>query len=386
MAKASLQQPQPVHATLWPVLPTAAVVAAQQLMGRHLGIPHQDELIVAGDVGEDPAGEHTVFGQEHGVVIKAGIGAVVEVKNLQVLEVVGLVHRLEQGGAQLGVVVHGPARVHEQQHLHRVLPGALVAHLQHAAAVGGVLDGAVHIELRGRQIHQPGVLAELAQGHLKLAGIQGVVPAEVPEFPLPRHPKGPVVHGLSPHSDALGGQAGVAEGGHAVGAHPVAAAVVLLLLLLHPLLEHFFDVLLREQLVEPCLLLVPVGVVAQDVRPVQPVQQFLGHLPLKGDVPEVLEKAPVEAVKVRLALHQQAPAQVVKAGEAGPVQPLVQGLHQAHPLGEGDLQAAPAQGVEKVLKHWITPLLTRDRWETGAFAGLRYIAAPGAQCAPLRNV
>lgn len=75
-----------------------------------------------------------------------------------------------------------------------------------------------------------------------------------------------------------------------MGPHPVFSAVVLLLLLLHPLLEHLLDLLLGEQLVKPGLLLVPVGIVPQDIRTVQPVQQLLRHLLLKGHVLEVLEK------------------------------------------------------------------------------------------------
>ena len=139
-----------------------------------------------------------------------------------------------------------------------------------------------------------------------------------------------------------------------MGPHPVFSAVVLLLLLLHPLLEHLLDLLLGEQLVKPGLLLVPVGIVPQDIRTVQPVQQLLRHLLLKGDVLEVLEKTAVEAVEIRLTLHQKRPAQVVEAGEAGAVQPLLQGLHQGHPFGEGDLQPAPPESIEKFLKHGLT--------------------------------
>ena len=112
----------------------------------------------------------------------------------------------------------------------------------------------------GGEVHQPGVLPQVAQGHLELAGVQGVVPAEVPEFPLPRHPEGPAVHTLSPHPDALGGQARVAEHGHTVCAHPVIAPVVLLVLLLHPLPEHPLDLFLREAHILQRLNFVPVGV------------------------------------------------------------------------------------------------------------------------------
>ena len=262
MAEPALQQPQPVHAALGPAGPLSpAVVSPHQLIGGHLSVPHQDQLIVPGEIGQHPVGGDAVPGQEGGGVIQPAIGAVVEVVDPQILEVARLAHRLEQSGAQLGVIVHGASGVHEEEDLHRVFPGALVADLQDPAVAGGVLDGAVHIEFGGRQVHQTGELAQVPQGHLELAGVQGVVPAEVPEFPLPRHPESPAVHALSPHPDPLGGQAGVAEHGHAVGAHPVTAPVVLLGLLRHPLLEHPLNLLLREAHIFQGLDLVPVGVV-----------------------------------------------------------------------------------------------------------------------------
>ena len=251
----------------------------------------------------------------------------------------------------MAVIVHGAPRVHEQQHLHRVLPGPLVAHLQHPAVVGGVLDGVVHVELGGGEVHQAGELPQPPQGHLELPGVQGVVLAKVPEPPLPGHPEGPAVHALAPHPDTLGGVAAVAEHRHAVGAHPIAAPVVLLGLLGHALLQHPLDLLLGEAQVFQGLGLIPGGIVGEDVGLVQPVQQLLGHLLLKGHVLEVLQEGAVEGVKVGLALYQQAAAQVVEAGEAGPVEPLVEGLHQGHPLGEGDVQPVAPQQVQEVLEH-----------------------------------
>ncbi len=192
----------------------------------------------------------------------------------------------------------------------------------------------------------------MAQGHLELAGVQGVVPPEIPEAALARHPEGPLALALAPHPDAVGAHARVAEDGHAVGAYPVVAAVVLLPLLVHPLSEHLFDLCVGQQLIELGLLLVIPA--HQSIGAVQPVQQLLGHLLLEGHVLEVLQESPVKAVEVGLRLHQQCPAQVVKASEAGPLQPLVQGFHQSHPLGEGDLQAAAAQQIEKITEHTIT--------------------------------
>ena len=83
--------------------------------------------------------------------------------------------------------------------------------------------------------------------------------------------------------------------------------------------------------------LVIVGVVVEHDGPVQPVHQLLGYLLLEGHVFKIFQKTAVKPVKIRLTLHQQAPTQVVKPGEAGPVKILFQPLHQGHPLGEGDL-------------------------------------------------
>ena len=182
---------------------------------------------------------------------------------------------------------------------------------------GGVLDGAVHIELGGGQVHQAGVLPQAAQGHLELPVVQSAVLAEIPIAPLPGHPEGPALPGLPAHTQARRGHAQIAEDRHAVGAHPVAAAVVLFPLLVSALPEQGLNLQLGQAFVQLRLLLVvlPQG----GVGPVQPPEQLLGNLFFGGDALKIVQKTPVEGVKVRLALHQQTPAQVVKAGEAGPV-------------------------------------------------------------------
>ena len=134
--------------------------------------------------------------------------------------------------------------------------------------------------------------------------------------------------------------------------NPIASTVVLFPLLLFTLIKQILDLQRRQRLIQFSLLFV---ILAQrGVGLVQPVQQLLRHLLLKGDVLEVLEKTVVKAVEIRLTLHQKRPAQVVEAGEAGAVQPLLQGLHQGHPFCEGDLQPAPPESIEKFLKHGLT--------------------------------
>ena len=128
---------------------------------------------------------------------------------------------------------------------------------------------------------------------------------------------------------------------------------MLLPLLPLPLLKQLLDLQHGQGLVQLGLLLVigPRG----GVGPVQPVQQLPGHLRLKGHIPEIVQKGPVEGVEIRLALHQKTAAQVIEAGKAGLVEVFVQRLHQRHPLGEGDTQAIAPQEVEKILKHGSPP-------------------------------
>ena len=137
---------------------------------------------------------------------------------------------------------------------------------------------------------------------------------------------------------------------------------MLLLLLLHPLFQHPLNFFLAETHIFQGLLLVPVGVVLEHVGPVEPVHQLLGHLLLEGHVLKIFQKTAVEAVKVGLALHQQAAAQVIKPSEAGAVEPFVHGLHEGHPLRERDLQAVSPQQVEKILKHCVSfPFHSREK-------------------------
>ena len=76
----------------------------------------------------------------------------------------------------------------------------------------------------------------------------------------------------------------------------------------------------------------------------------LPQIKKKPSTSEIIDWIQVEGVEVGLALHQQAAAQVVEAGEAGLVEVFVQGFRQGHPLGEGDFQApAPQEGQ----KHYI---------------------------------
>ena len=154
-----------------------------------------------------------------------------KIVGVQLLEVVGFGGRLKQLTAQPGIVVHRTAGVHQQQDLHRVLPGVFVPDLQPPRALAGIVDRGIHIQLLFGAPLLGGQLPQRAEGHLELAGVQLIVFPEVPEFPLPRYHHGGAVHGLPADPDTVGVPAVVPPRGAALSPHPVVAAVVLLRLL-----------------------------------------------------------------------------------------------------------------------------------------------------------
>ena len=269
-----------------------------------------------------------------------------EIVGVELLEVVGLGGRLEEHTAKGGVVLHGAAGVHQKQHLHRVFPGLFPADAEGARLVAGIVDGALHVHLPLAGVALDAELAQKAEGRLELAHVQGVVLAEVPVFPISGHHHGGAVAALSPHPDPVGVPAAVAEGGAALGAHPVIAAVVLLGLLPEAFLQAPEKLLQRlvgkargfQLLQGPAQVLCGV---------VQPVHQLLRQVALPGNVLEKLQKHLVEAVKIRLALDEHRPAELVKPCQGGAVEPLFHAGEEGHPLVEGDLQPPGAQEVKK---------------------------------------
>ena len=150
------------------------------------------------------------------VGVDARVDAVVEVVDVQLLEVVGLPRRLEEHRAELRVVAHRAAGVHQHQHLDGVAPRALPADLERAGVVAGVADGAVHVELRLVAERLVGILPQQAESHLELADIERVVAPEIAVLSLSRDLKG-----AAADADALRAVAGVAEVGVAARADPV---------------------------------------------------------------------------------------------------------------------------------------------------------------------
>ena len=103
-----------------------------------------------------------------------------EVIGVELLKMIGLGGRLEQHAAQLGVVVHRSAGVHQQQHLDGVFPGILILDLQHPRVLAGIVDRVIHIQLLVDTVILYRQLPQRPEGHLELAGIQFVVLPEIP--------------------------------------------------------------------------------------------------------------------------------------------------------------------------------------------------------------
>lgn len=84
-----------------------------------------------------------------------------------------------------------------------LLPGLFVTNLQDASLLAGVVDGAVHVKFLILTV-LVGVVAQAAEGHLKLADVQHIVVTEIPVRPLTGHPQGGTVLADPAHADAVG--------------------------------------------------------------------------------------------------------------------------------------------------------------------------------------
>ena len=326
------------------------VLLFPQLVGVHGGIAHENDLVAGIEILQKPFRRRLAVLPEAGAVVNVAVNAVMEIVGVQLFKVVGLGGRLKQLAAQAGIVVHRTAGVHQQQDLHRVLPGVPVPDLQPPRALAGIVDRGVHIQLLFGAPLLRGQLTQRAEGHLELAGVQLIVFSEVPEFSFSRHHHGGAVHGLPADPDAVGMPTTVAPRGAALGPNPVVAAVVLLRLLFQTFLQHFQQFLQRF-VRKPGGAQVGNGPFQILAGVVQPVQQVLRQLPGVGHVLEKFQKDLVKAVKFRFILHHDGPAQVIKAGERRMVQSLFHALQQRHPLVQGDVQSPLTQQVKKRGEH-----------------------------------
>ena len=304
---------EPVHAGERAAAGEIVVTLFRQLVHIHQRVADKNDLVLAAEILQQPLGRNAVLAVHPRVGVDARVDAVVEVVDVQLLEVVGLPRRLKEHRAELRVVAHRAARVHQHQHLDGVAPRALVAHLERARVVAGVADGAIHVELRLVAERLVGILPQQAESHLELADVERIVAAEIAVLSLSRDLKGAAVNALAADADALRAVAGVAEVGVAARADPVRAAIVLLLLFLETLLKHLEN--LVDALFRIALLAQKGAELLKRVfRVVEPVHQLVRQQLLgEGHVLEILQKRGVKLVVVRLALDEHGAAEVVKA-------------------------------------------------------------------------
>ena len=198
----------------------AIPAALHQLIGVHLGIPNDDDLIFTADVLQNPFGRDGRIGVHARVLEDFGIDAVMEIEHLQILEMIGITHRLKQRGAHAAVIIHRAAAVHEKEYLDGISSGLIINDLQIAGVVAGFANGAVHIKFGSCLIRTGGKLAQAAECHLELTGIQNIILAEIAEFSLACHLKGTALLAFAADTDALINLPVIAEGGRTAGANP----------------------------------------------------------------------------------------------------------------------------------------------------------------------
>ena len=265
-----------------------------------------------------------------------------EIEHLQIFEVVGLAHCLEQHGAQTAVIIHRTAAVHEQQYFDGVFPGTVVNHFQFPCVVTGFSNGAVNVKFCFGFLSLGGKLPQSAESHLELTSIQCVILTEITEFPFAGNLKSTAFAAFPANTDASGAEAAVAEYRNAAGAYPVTAAVVFFLLFFQSFQKHFLDFRLRNPFILHGTLHVEL-VAGFFLGICEPVHQFRRQLPFKFHAFEKFQKGAVEFVKIRFAFHQHTAAQIVKSCERGLVQTFVQSFHKGHPFIHGYFQPSGAQ-------------------------------------------
>ena len=202
---------EPVHTGERAAAGEIVVALFHQLIHIHQRVADENDLVLAAEILQQPLGRNAVLAVHPRVGVDARVDTVVEIVDVQLLEVIGLPRRLEEHGAEIGIVAHRAAGVHQHQHLDGVAPRTLPADLERAGVVAGVADGAVHVELRLVAERPVGILPQQAERHLELADVERVVAPEIAVLSLSRDLKGAAVDALTADADALRAVAGVAE-------------------------------------------------------------------------------------------------------------------------------------------------------------------------------
>ena len=145
-----------------------AAARLQDLVGAHRRVADEDQLVVLVVLADDVPGRELLAEAAAVVLPHEVVDAVVEVVELQVLEL--RLGRREHLLDAVDVLVHGAAHVHQQQHLHVVVPLRHHLDVQPAGVGGGGADGVVEVQLlRGALARE---LAQPAQRDLDVARAQ----------------------------------------------------------------------------------------------------------------------------------------------------------------------------------------------------------------------
>ncbi len=245
--------------------------------------------------------------------------------------------------------IHRTTDVEQQQQLDGVASFRAHLDVQKAGVAGGVVDGAVDVQLFGRTLARE--LAQAAQGDLDIARAQLNLVVEVFVLALvPDLHRLPLALAGVADANAFGVVAAGAERAGAAGADPFVAAGMAFFLFFQALFE-FLD-----QLVE--------ATKGLDLRAFFIAQRTLEFLaqPVFGDqrlqmvvelfqAVEIGTKRAVELVEMPLVLDQDRPGQVVELVHVGEGHALLERVDQVEQLAHGHRHLGGAHLVEQVEQH-----------------------------------
>ena len=116
-------------------------------MDRHIRISHEDDLVLAGNIPQDPVGFNAFRRIHFRVFIDPLLQAVMEIIDLQIRKSICLMQRLKQQTSKLLVRPHRSARIDEYHDLQPVLSRWLHPDVQDPAPSAGMIYRAANIQL-----------------------------------------------------------------------------------------------------------------------------------------------------------------------------------------------------------------------------------------------
>src|SRR5579863_5427732 len=340
------QAPEPHAAGLGvPMFDAAARLG--DFIGAHAGIAHQNELVVGAVGAHDFHGAHVLVVAPPIVPPQRLVGKVVKIVVLEVLEFAA--RSRKQFLAGLHVIVHRPADVEQQQHLHYIVPLRLHPDVEPSARARSGIDGVRERELIGGPA--AGKAAQAAHRHLDVARPQLDFVVQVRELaPIPDLHRASIAPTVLTYPHAFRVEPVGTEGRGPRRSYPLAAALMPLVLLFETLLERLHQRLPAAQRLD--LGLLGVGEFAHR----ELGQPILRQLPLqqREHIPRALEMRGeylVVPVVVALILHQTGARQGVEALGARVAQSRLEGFEQGQKFGDGYRYAGAAQQEKESNEH-----------------------------------